>query len=78
MQASRIVRGFLTRLANAWTFFRQPEFTCADCTQWARCGLASSDQCVIRAAEIAHGDWKMRRRAKAMSFLMGWPMPSLD
>lgn len=78
MQASSIVRGFFTRLAGAWTFFRQPEFTCADCEQRARCGLASSDHCVIRAAEIARGDWKMRRRAKAVSLVTGWPMPSID
>ena len=79
MQASSIVRGLFTKLAGAWAFLRkEPEFTCADCAQWARCGLASSDRCVVRAAQIARGDWKTRRRAKAMSFVMGWPMPSLD
>jgi hypothetical protein len=79
MQAPSIVRGLFTKVTSAWAFLRrEPEFVCADCSQWARCGLASSDHCVIRAAELARGDWKMRRRAKALRFVMGWPMPSID
>lgn len=57
---------------------RQPDFVCGDCERWARCGLASSEDCVIRAAQIARGDWAMRRRARASSLVMGWPMRLVD
>jgi hypothetical protein len=52
---------------------RQPDFVCGDCERWARCGLAASDDCVVKAAQIARGDWKMRRRVKAWSLAMGGP-----
>lgn len=62
------------KLAGAVALRQQPDFVCADCERWARCGLASSEDCVVRAAQIARGDWTMRRRAK-FSMVMGWPMP---
>lgn len=46
---------------------RQRDFVCGDCERWARCGLASSEDCVARAAQIARGDWTMRRRASEWS-----------
>jgi hypothetical protein len=38
-----------TRLAP-----RDPNaFACGECERWERCGLAPSEQCVTRAAELA-------------------------
>jgi len=45
---------------------RTSEFTCGDCERSDRCGLPPSDTCIIRAEQIARGDWKRRRRAKAL------------
>jgi hypothetical protein len=78
MRAINIFRRLLGRIAERAVVRRTAGFVCADCERWARCGLASSDDCVVRAAQIARGDWKMRRRARAASFVMGWPIPSID
>jgi len=78
MRAVNIIRRLFTRLAKRAAARRTADFVCADCERWARCGLASSDDCVVRAAQIARGDWKMRRRARAASFVTGWPIPSID
>jgi len=50
---------------------RATDFVCADCDRWARCGMPSSDGCIVRAAEIARGDWRMRRRVNSLSRAMG-------
>ena len=78
MRAVNIVRCLFVRLAKRVAARRTADFVCVDCERWARCGLASSDHCVVRAAHIARGDWKMRRRAKAASLVTGWPMPSIE
>jgi hypothetical protein len=35
--------------------------------------MLSSDECVFKAEQIARGDWKMRRLAKAFSLATGRP-----
>ncbi len=47
------------------------EFSCADCEKCDRCGLSSSENCIARMEQIERGDWKWRRRAKALR-LAGW------
>jgi hypothetical protein len=45
---------------------RPPEFTCGDCDRSDRCGLAPSDRCIVRAAQIARGDWAKKRSATTL------------
>ncbi len=63
-----VIRRFFDTLMGSQ---RRSEFICADCARWARCGMASSDDCPVRAGEIASGDWRARRRNKALSLAMG-------
>ena len=68
MQPSKPRNGILAHLSGVRSWlFREPEFTCSDCTQWKRCGLPPNDACVVRAAQLERGDWKLRRRARALS-----------
>jgi hypothetical protein len=61
--ARRIAAAVSARLAG---MVRTSDFTCGDCERSDRCGLPPSDTCVIRAEQMARGDWKARRRAKAL------------
>lgn len=45
---------------------RRPEFTCSDCERSERCGLSPSDHCIVRAAQIARGDWTKKRGATTL------------
>jgi hypothetical protein len=64
--------GILARLSGFLSgLFRETEFTCSDCERWARCGLPPNDDCVVRAAQLERGDWKLRRRARALSRTIG-------
>lgn len=72
MQTSKPRRRILSRLSGVLSrFYREPEFTCSDCEQWERCGLPPSDACIVRAAQLERGDWKLRRRARALSRTVG-------
>jgi hypothetical protein len=75
MRAPTVIRKILGELASKLASSEPVDFVCADCERWARCGLASSDDCVFRAEQIARGDWQMRRRVKALSLAMGWCPP---
>lgn len=75
MRPVTVIRKILGELASKLASSKPVDFVCADCERWARCGLASSDDCVFRAEQIARGDWQMRRRVKALSLAMGWPTP---
>ena len=44
----------------------RPEFTCGDCERSKRCGLPPSDRCIVRAAQIARGDWIKKRNATTL------------
>jgi hypothetical protein len=41
---------------------RTEEFVCGDCLRNAQCGQAPSEQCVVRAAQIASDRKRMPRR----------------
>ncbi len=53
----------LVALRSSW------DFTCGDCERSNRCGLPPSKTCIVRADQIARGDWKAKRRAK---IVIGW------
>lgn len=73
MQSSKTRGGILARLSGVLSWIcREPEFTCGDCERWERCGLLPSDDCVVRAAQLERGDWKLRRQARALSRTIGW------
>jgi hypothetical protein len=57
-------RDTLARLVDALTtLVRGPEFSCGDCERNERCGLATSRECIVRAAQIERdGDRPERRR----------------
>lgn len=75
MRASNPIRKLFARFAaRVEALRRQSDFVCADCERWARCGLASSEHCIVRAQEIERGDWKMRRRVQALRRTMIWPV----
>jgi hypothetical protein len=65
-------RGLFGRIAGVVAKLRrQDEFTCGDCERSDRCGLPPSEDCVIRAAQLARGDWELRRRMRALSRSIG-------
>lgn len=45
---------------------RRPEFTCGDCERSDRCGLPPSDHCIVKAAQIARGDWDRKHRVSLL------------
>jgi len=45
---------------------RRPEFTCGDCERSDRCGLPPSDRCIVKAAQIARGDWTRKGHATTL------------
>jgi hypothetical protein len=45
---------------------RRPDFTCGDCERSDRCGLPPSDLCIVKAAQIARGDWHRKRRVNML------------
>jgi hypothetical protein len=66
--------GIFARVANRIaTMRRVADFTCGDCERSDRCGLPPSDTCIVRAEQIARGDWKVRRRAKFLMEDVRWP-----
>jgi hypothetical protein len=72
MQPSKPRGGILSRLSDVLSRRRnEPEFTCGDCERWQRCGSPPNDACVIKAAQLARGDWKLRRQARALSRTIG-------
>jgi hypothetical protein len=68
MTAANPIQNVLAGFARSLAALRRPrEFTCGDCERSDRCGLPPSDQCIVKAAQIARGDWKARRYAKTLS-----------
>lgn len=47
---------------------RSDDFACGDCLRNAQCGQAPSEQCVVRAAQIASD----RRRPPKRETFIGW------
>jgi hypothetical protein len=54
---------FARTVAALW---RRPEFTCGDCERSDRCGLPPTNRCIVKAAQIASGDWTRKRHATTL------------
>jgi hypothetical protein len=73
MRVTSAIRGIFAKVASRIaTMRRQSEFTYGDCERLDRCGLPPSDTCIVRAEQIARGDWVVRRRAKALIENVSW------
>jgi hypothetical protein len=52
------IQGVFAKFARTMKALRRrPEFTCGDCERSDRCGLPPTDRCIVKAAQIARGDW---------------------
>ena len=72
MPPSKPYGGILARLSGVVSHLhREPEFTCSACEIWERCGSPPNEDCVVRAAQLERGDWKLRRRARALNRTVG-------
>lgn len=52
---------FLARIAE------EPQFSCGDCERSDRCGMPPNELCLIKAAQLARGDWELRRRYRVLA-----------
>lgn len=63
MRGTDYVCRFLNCIASLGAALRRrSEFTCGDCERSDRCGSSPSETCIIRAAQIARGDWERKRQ----------------
>jgi hypothetical protein len=62
MRAFDVLRSTFDRLAVRLTAGRGNAFACGECERWERCGLAPSEQCIARAAQLAHRNEQAQRR----------------
>jgi hypothetical protein len=61
------IRDVFARFARTVAALRRPpEFNCGDCERTDRCSLPPSDRCIVRAAQIASGDWTRKGRATTL------------
>jgi len=61
------IQDVFARFARAVVALRQPrEFTCGDCERSDRCGLPPSERCIVKAAQIASGDWTRKGHATTL------------
>jgi len=62
------IQDVFARLATTVAALRRPtEFTCGDCERSDRCGLPPSDRCIVKAAQIASGNWTKKRRGATLA-----------
>jgi hypothetical protein len=69
MGMTNSIQDLLAKFARFVALRQDSNFTCGDCERSDRCGLPPSKNCIVRAAQIARGDWKAKRRAK---IVIGW------
>ena len=63
----RAIQDVFARLARIVAALpRRPEFTCGDCDRSDRCGLPPGDRCIVKAAQMARGDWTRKRHATTL------------
>jgi hypothetical protein len=61
------IRDVFARITATVAAMRRPrEFTCGDCERSDRCGLPPSDRCIVKAAQIASGDWTRKGHATTL------------
>jgi len=64
MGVTNSTQGLLAKIAKLVALRASSDFTCGDCERSNRCGLPPSKSCIVRAEQIARGDWKAKRQAK--------------
>ena len=63
MQAFHSIRAVIDRIARQLAAARaRSDFTCGECERWERSSQAPSEDCVIRAAQIARDGDRISRR----------------
>ncbi|HLN39017.1 MAG TPA: hypothetical protein VK337_14640 [Xanthobacteraceae bacterium] len=61
------IQNVLARFARIMMAMRRrPEFVCGDCERSDRCGLPPSDRCIVKAAQIASGEWTRKGHATTL------------
>jgi hypothetical protein len=64
MRAFDAAHGILAKCARLIAALRRTsDFVCGGCERWERCGLPSSNGCIVRAAQIARDGDRPTRRA---------------
>jgi hypothetical protein len=53
VRAISVVETIFGRLARLVARARRQEFACGECERWERCGQLPSEQCIVRAAQLA-------------------------
>jgi hypothetical protein len=62
-----VIRDVFARITATVAALRRPrEFTCGDCERSDRCSLPPSDRCIVKAAQIASGDWTRKGHATTL------------
>jgi hypothetical protein len=57
------IRSIFSRLLAALTApAGAGHFVCGDCERWERCGRPPSDDCIVKAAQLARDEERPRRR----------------
>jgi hypothetical protein len=66
MRFTNAIRGIFGQISAGIAARRRlADFTCGDCDRVYRCNLSPADSCIARHEQIARGDWKTERRARA-------------
>ena len=66
MPSTNAIRRILDGISDWMTAGRRlAGFTCGDCYRVSHCNLSPTDNCIVRQEQIARGDWKARRKARA-------------
>lgn len=56
----RAIRAAVEKIAACLAALRsRSEFNCGDCERWERCGLAPTDVCIERAAQLERPDRRL-------------------
>lgn len=64
MRLVQAVRAAFKKAADHVAEMRsRSEFQCGDCERWERCGLAPTEVCVIRLAQLERFDRRRPRRS---------------
>ena len=69
MPLSDAIRGISAKISDRIAARRRLSgFTCGDCDRLRRCNLDPDENCIARQEQIARGDWKAKRRARALLY----------
>jgi len=67
MPVTNAIAGIFGKISERIAAMRRlAHFNCGDCERSNRCNLVPSDACIARQVQIARGDWRARRKDKAV------------